>query len=153
MSVRLLPVAQKLVTAVLLCLMSAACAQNKPAPPRTDPPQGDILPYSIGFTTKGEPVVLGSDATFDSRLLGWLTAPKSLGQTLAETLRYQFGLEVSGSWAFKLVSRAVLPTVLRGMLAPSAADQVAANLGAVAVYLLMAVVLAIRPQGLFPRHA
>lgn len=46
---------------------------------------------------------------FDSRLLGWLTAPKSLGQTLAETLRYQFGLEVSGSWAFKLVSRAVLP--------------------------------------------
>ena len=61
MSVRLLPVAQKLVTAVLLCLMSAACAQNKPAPPRTDPPQGDILPYSIGFTTKGEPVVLGRD--------------------------------------------------------------------------------------------
>jgi branched-chain amino acid transport system permease protein len=51
------------------------------------------------------------------------------------------------------LSRAVLPTVLRGMLDPSAADQVAANLGAVAVYLLMAVVLAIRPQGLFPRHA
>jgi branched-chain amino acid transport system permease protein len=51
------------------------------------------------------------------------------------------------------LSRAVLPTVLRGMLAPSAADQVAANLGAVAVYLLMAMVLAIRPQGLFPRHA
>jgi branched-chain amino acid transport system permease protein len=51
------------------------------------------------------------------------------------------------------LSRAVLPTLLRGMLDPSAADQVAANLGAVAVYLLMAVVLAIRPQGLFPRHA
>ena len=60
MSVRLLPVAQKLMTIVLLCLMSAACAQNKPAPPRYDSPaQGDILPYSIGFTTKGEPVVLG----------------------------------------------------------------------------------------------
>ncbi|WP_439579993.1 branched-chain amino acid ABC transporter permease [Elioraea sp.] len=51
------------------------------------------------------------------------------------------------------LSRAVLPTLLRGMMDPSAADQVAANLGAVAVYLLMAVILAIRPQGLFPRHA
>lgn len=51
------------------------------------------------------------------------------------------------------LSRAVLPAVLRGTLDPSAADQVAANLGAVAVYLLMAVILAIRPQGLFPRNA
>jgi branched-subunit amino acid ABC-type transport system permease component len=42
---------------------------------------------------------------------------------------------------------------VREVLPPSAADQVAANLGAVAVYLLMAVVLAIRPQGLVPRHA
>lgn len=51
------------------------------------------------------------------------------------------------------LSRAVLPVVMREVLPPSAADQVASNLGAVAVYLLMAVVLAVRPQGLFPRRA
>ncbi|WP_337875037.1 branched-chain amino acid ABC transporter permease [Elioraea sp.] len=51
------------------------------------------------------------------------------------------------------LSRAVLPVAVREVLPPSAADQVAANLGAVAVYLLMAAVLAIRPQGLVPRHA
>lgn len=55
---------------------------------------------------------------------------------------------LADTWA-----RAFLPVLLRGMLPPSSADQVAANLGSVAVYLLMAVVLAVRPQGLFPRHA
>ncbi|MFQ3622818.1 MAG: branched-chain amino acid ABC transporter permease, partial [Acetobacteraceae bacterium] len=49
-------------------------------------------------------------------------------------------------------SRALLPALMRDLLPPSAADQVAANLGAVAVYLLMAVVLALRPRGLFPAH-
>ena len=55
---------------------------------------------------------------------------------------------LADTWA-----RAFLPVLLRGLLPPAAADQVAANLGSVAVYLLMAVVLAVRPQGLFPRHA
>lgn len=62
MYVRPLPLIQKLATVVLLCLMSAACAQNKPSPGRLDDPAaGDILPYSIAFTTKGEPVVLSRD--------------------------------------------------------------------------------------------
>ncbi|QXM24885.1 branched-chain amino acid ABC transporter permease [Elioraea tepida] len=55
---------------------------------------------------------------------------------------------LADTWA-----RALLPVLLRGLLPPAAADQVAANLGSVAVYLLMAVVLSVRPQGLFPRHA
>jgi branched-chain amino acid transport system permease protein len=55
---------------------------------------------------------------------------------------------LADTWA-----RAFLPVLLRGLLPPAAADQVAANLGSVAVYLLMAVVLSVRPQGLFPRHA
>lgn len=55
---------------------------------------------------------------------------------------------LTDTWA-----RAFLPVLLRGLLPPASADQVAANLGSVAVYLLMAVVLAVRPQGLFPRHA
>jgi hypothetical protein len=60
MSVRPMRFAKNLATVVMLCLMSAACAQNKPTPTAVDPaPQGDRLPYSIAFTTKGEPVVLG----------------------------------------------------------------------------------------------
>jgi hypothetical protein len=63
MYVRPLPLVRKLATVVLLCLMSAACAQNKPSPGRPDNPTstGDTLPYSIAFTAKGEPVVLGPD--------------------------------------------------------------------------------------------
>jgi len=50
------------------------------------------------------------------------------------------------------LSRALLPVLIRDLLPPVAADQVAANLGSVAVYLAMAVVLAFKPRGLFPAH-
>jgi hypothetical protein len=97
MSVRLLPVAQKLVTAVLLCLMSAACAQNKPAPTRPDgPAQGDILPYSIGFTTKGEPVVLGPNGRpLPSRQVSF-PIPGSSVKQLTRMLNFN-AIEVRGS--------------------------------------------------------
>ena len=60
MSIRPLPVAKNLATVAMLCLMSAACAQTKPSPVRVEPiAQGERLPYTIAFTTQGEPVVLG----------------------------------------------------------------------------------------------
>lgn len=46
---------------------------------------------------------------FDSRLLGWLCGPESLGRLLTETLRYQFGLEISSSWFYRLLAKAGLP--------------------------------------------
>lgn len=46
---------------------------------------------------------------FDSRVLGLLTAPESLGRVLAETISYQFGVEVSRSWLYQLLGRAVTP--------------------------------------------
>ncbi len=52
---------------------------------------------------------------FDSRLLGWLTRPDSLGQVVAETLNYQFGFEVSRSWFYRLFSKAIIPLILLGM--------------------------------------
>jgi len=45
--------------------------------------------------------------------------------------------------------RAVLPQVLRALLPPSAADGIGASLSDIGIYLLMAVVLVVRPQGLF----
>lgn len=48
--------------------------------------------------------------------------------------------------------RSVAPELLRMTLPPAAADAMAASLSSMSVYLLMALVLAIRPQGLFPKH-
>ena len=48
-------------------------------------------------------------AAFDSRLLGWLTRPESLGRIVAETLNYQFGFDVSRSGVYDAARRALLP--------------------------------------------
>lgn len=50
------------------------------------------------------------------------------------------------------LGRAFLPQVLRLLLTPATADSVAASLAAMSVYLLMALVLVIKPKGLFPAH-
>lgn len=49
---------------------------------------------------------------FESRLLGLLTTPESLGDVLGELIRYQFGVEVSGSWFYRLLGRAIGPLAL-----------------------------------------
>ena len=46
---------------------------------------------------------------FDSRLLGWLTRPESLGRIVAETLNYQFGFDVSRSGVYAMTRKALLP--------------------------------------------
>ena len=51
---------------------------------------------------------------FDSRLLGLLTAPESLGQVVGELINYQFGVEVSRSWLYKLLGQALTPLTLLG---------------------------------------
>ncbi len=54
-------------------------------------------------------------AAFDSRLLGWLTRPDSLGSIVAETLNYQFGFEISRSWFYSLLGKAILPLIAVGV--------------------------------------
>lgn len=53
---------------------------------------------------------------FDSRLLGWLTRPESLGKIVSETLNYQFGFEISSSWFYRLLAKAVTPLIIVGMI-------------------------------------
>lgn len=48
--------------------------------------------------------------------------------------------------------RAFLPTLLRQAMAASEADALGAGLSSMGIYLLMAVVLLVRPHGLFPTH-
>ncbi|MEM1211874.1 MAG: SPFH domain-containing protein [Planctomycetota bacterium] len=50
-------------------------------------------------------------AAFDSRILGFLTRPESLSKIVAETLRYQFGIDFSSSWLYQLLGRALLPLI------------------------------------------
>ena len=49
---------------------------------------------------------------FDSRLLGLLTAPESLGDVVGDLIRYQFGVEISRSWLLRLLGRAMTPLFL-----------------------------------------
>lgn len=49
---------------------------------------------------------------FESRLLGWLTRPESIAKIINETINYQFGFEVSRSWFYQLLGRAVTPLLL-----------------------------------------
>ena len=51
---------------------------------------------------------------FDSRVLGLLTAPESLGRVVADTISYQFGVEVSRSWLYQLLGSAVTPLTMLG---------------------------------------
>ncbi|MEM6855997.1 MAG: SPFH domain-containing protein, partial [Planctomycetota bacterium] len=53
---------------------------------------------------------------FDSRLLGWLTSPESLGKIVSETLNYQFGFEITKSWFYVLLGRALTPLILFGLI-------------------------------------
>ena len=50
------------------------------------------------------------------------------------------------------LGRAFLPQLLRLLLAPATADSVAASLASMAIYILMAAILVIKPKGLFPAH-
>jgi membrane protease subunit HflK len=52
---------------------------------------------------------------FDSRVLGLLTASDSLGRVVAETISYQFGVEVSRSWLYQLLGSAVTPLTILGI--------------------------------------
>lgn len=50
--------------------------------------------------------------SFDSRLCNLLAEPGKVGHSLAETLNYQFGFEVSKTWFYQLLSRAMVPLII-----------------------------------------
>lgn len=56
-------------------------------------------------------------SSFDSRILGLLTSPKSLAKALSDAIAYQFGVDVSSSWFFQLVSKSVAKLVLLSVVA------------------------------------
>lgn len=53
---------------------------------------------------------------FNSRLLGFFAAPEAVAKSINEAINYQLGYDVSSTWLYRLLSRAVLPLVLGGAL-------------------------------------
>jgi len=53
---------------------------------------------------------------FDSRLFNLVAQPGRVGHTIAETLNYQFGFEVSKTWFYQLLSRAFVPLIILGVV-------------------------------------
>jgi len=49
---------------------------------------------------------------FDSRLLGLINEPGGILRTAASAIDYQFGFEVSQTWFYKLLEKAIVPLVL-----------------------------------------
>lgn len=53
-----------------------------------------------------------SRSAFDSRLLGLINEPGGIFRSVASTIDYQFGFQVSQTWFYKLLEKAIVPLVL-----------------------------------------
>jgi membrane protease subunit HflK len=61
---------------------------------------------------------------FDSRLLALFCEPGGIARSIAETLNYQFGFEVSSTWFYKLLERTTAPILLFGVVVMFAASMI-----------------------------
>ncbi len=46
---------------------------------------------------------------FESRLIGLVSEPEGIAKSIADAMNYQFGFEVSATWFYKMLERAVVP--------------------------------------------
>jgi regulator of protease activity HflC (stomatin/prohibitin superfamily) len=53
---------------------------------------------------------------FDSRFLGFLAAPDKIAESIGEAVNYQFGVDVTGSWFYQLLSRWIVLLIGLGAL-------------------------------------
>jgi len=74
-----------------------------------------LLNLIFGFYQPKRPGQMPRPA-FDSRILGWLTRPESLAKIIGEAVNYQFGIEVSDSWFYRLLAKAITPLTVVGLL-------------------------------------
>ncbi|MBN1975009.1 MAG: hypothetical protein JW787_15315 [Sedimentisphaerales bacterium] len=57
-----------------------------------------------------------SRSAFDSRLLGIINEPGGILKSAADALDYQFGFQVSHTWFYKLLEKAIVPLILFGIV-------------------------------------
>jgi regulator of protease activity HflC (stomatin/prohibitin superfamily) len=51
---------------------------------------------------------------FDSRTLSFIASPDRIAQSIGGAINYQFGVEVTGTWAYQLIARAALMLAVVG---------------------------------------
>ncbi len=54
--------------------------------------------------------------SFDSRLFNIIAQPGDVGHSIADALNYQFGFEVSKTWFYQLLGKALVPLVIFGAI-------------------------------------
>jgi regulator of protease activity HflC (stomatin/prohibitin superfamily) len=59
-----------------------------------------------------------SRAAFDSRLLGVINEPGGILRSAADAIDYQFGFQVSQTWFYQLLVKAIAPLILFFVIAP-----------------------------------
>ncbi len=64
------------------------------------------------------PRALGQETrpAFDSRLLAMISEPGGIARSIADAINYQFGFEVSSTWFYQLLKRAIVPMLAFGIL-------------------------------------
>jgi len=55
-------------------------------------------------------------AAFDSPVLSFVASPDRIAKTIGDAISYQFGVDVTGSWAYRLLSRSVVALAFFGGL-------------------------------------
>ncbi len=53
---------------------------------------------------------------FESRLIGLISEPGGVAKSIADAVNYQFGFEVSATWFYKMLERAVVPLAALSIL-------------------------------------
>ncbi len=53
---------------------------------------------------------------YDSRLFNLIAEPRQIGKSVADTLNYQFGFEVSQTWFYQLIQKAFVPLLIFGVV-------------------------------------
>lgn len=53
---------------------------------------------------------------FDSRLLSLLAAPDRIAQSISEAINYQLGFDATSGWFYQLLSRAITPLIIMGIV-------------------------------------
>lgn len=52
---------------------------------------------------------------FDSPVLGFVSSPDEIARSIGGAISYQVGVDITGSWAYRLVNRSFLPLVVFGV--------------------------------------
>lgn len=54
-------------------------------------------------------------AAFESRVLGFVAAPDKIAESIGGALNYQFGVDVSSSWFYRLLTKSTAPLLIAGV--------------------------------------